>query len=55
MKQSARIPRKLKKKLKKRGLYKGTDGVVRCIVCQKKIACCGYNLLFCKKCWSRTY
>lgn len=45
-----RIPRKLKKYLKKNGGYEHGMSIWHCIVCQKKWACCGYDLLFCKKC-----
>lgn len=47
----SRIPRKLKKKSKKEGLY--SDGIAwdLCLICQNRIACCGYGLYSCKKCW----
>jgi len=46
-----RIPRKLKKELKKDGAY--TNGVSwrHCLMCQKRWNGYGYDLHFCKKCW----
>lgn len=50
MSKSRRIPRKLKKKLKKLGAYQDGMSWWHCIVCQKGCADSGYNIYWCKKC-----
>ena len=45
-----KIPRKLKKELKKKGLYRDGFSLVHCIICQKRKNGWGYDLYFCEKC-----
>ena len=45
-----RVPRKMKKFLKKNGAYVNGFSLWHCAMCQKNWACCGYDLLFCDKC-----
>jgi rRNA maturation endonuclease Nob1 len=51
MEKKIRIPRKLKKELKKEGLYTFGLSDIHCIDCQKRYNGYGYDLHFCKKCW----
>lgn len=48
-----RIPRKLKKKLKKNGTYRNGLSHWHCYVCQKRYNGHGYDALFCKNCWEK--
>lgn len=51
MSKSRRIPRKLKKELRKSGcIDKYGESIVHCIQCQKRWATCGYDRLFCERC-----
>ena len=43
-----RIPRKIKKKLKKEGLYQFGLSLIHCMNCQKKRNGWGYDLWFCE-------
>lgn len=45
-----RIPRKLKKELKKKEVYRNGISWIHCVLCQKRLAGYGYDLYFCEKC-----
>jgi len=53
--EKTRIPRKMKKYLKKNDAYKFGMSMWHCLMCQKRWGCCGYDLHFCKKCENETY
>jgi len=50
MSKVTRIPRKLKKQLKKKKLYDECGSIIHCILCQKRLNGWGYDMLFCLKC-----
>ena len=51
MDKSRKIPRKLKKQLRKQGcIDEYGESIIHCLCCQKRLAVCGYNMLFCERC-----
>jgi hypothetical protein len=48
--EAKRLPRKLKKQIKKDGFYEYGISWVHCLICQKKRNGFGYNQYFCEDC-----